>query len=124
MPAPIVTLGVTTLTTPGSLDEMLTLAAHLEGQLTAGLHHAGDDLAAAAPLVAALETLAGRLVFDGWPTGVEVCSAMVHGGPWPATTDSRFTSVGTGAIRRWLRPVCWQNAPVAVLPLAPSGLSP
>ena len=114
----------TLLVAAASLDEMLTLAAHLEGQLTASFHHAGDDLATAAPLVAALETLAGRLVFDGWPTGVEVCSAMVHGGPWPATTDSRFTSVGTGAIRRWLRPVCWQNAPVAALPLASSALPP
>lgn len=107
----------TLLISAASLDDMLTLASHLEGQLTAGLHHAGDDLRAAAPLLVALEALAGRLVFNGWPTGVEVCSAMVHGGPWPATTDNRFTSVGTGAIRRWLRPVCWQNAPAAAMPL-------
>lgn len=113
----------TLLVEAASIGEMLTLAGHLEGQLTASLHHAGNDLAAAASLVAALETLAGRLVFNGWPTGVEVCSAMVHGGPWPATTDSRFTSVGTGAIRRWLRPVCWQNAPTSAFPPAPSSPS-
>jgi 2,5-dioxopentanoate dehydrogenase len=98
-----------------SLDEMLGVSAQLEGQLTAGIHQASDDLAGAGPLIAALEALAGRIIFDGWPTGVEVCSAMVHGGPWPATTDSRFTSVGTGALRRWLRPVCWQDAPAAAL---------
>jgi acyl-CoA reductase-like NAD-dependent aldehyde dehydrogenase len=88
----------------------------LEGQLTASLHQAGDDLDSASELLFALEQRAGRLIFDGFPTGVEVCPSMVHSGPWPATTDSRFTAVGTPSIRRWLRPVCWQSAPERVLP--------
>ena len=63
-----------------------------------------------------LETLAGRLLMNGWPTGVEVCEAMVHGGPYPASSDPRFSSVGTLAIRRFLRPVCYQNMADDLLP--------
>jgi len=77
-----------------------------------------DDLAHAAPLVAVLEQKAGRVLVNGYPTGVEVCDAMVHGGPFPATSDSRGTSVGTLAIDRFLRPVCYQNFPDALLPEA------
>lgn len=107
----------TLLVAARSMGETLALAQRLEGQLTASIHHTEGDLADATGLARTLELVAGRLVFNGWPTGVEVGSAIVHGGPWPATTDSRFTSVGTGAIRRWLRPVCWQNASAAALPL-------
>jgi NADP-dependent aldehyde dehydrogenase len=96
--------------------ELAACARALEGQLTATLHGNADDLAAAGPLVALLEQKAGRLLVNGFPTGVEVCAAMVHGGPAPATSDARFTSVGTGAILRFSRPVCYQNFPEALLP--------
>jgi 2,5-dioxopentanoate dehydrogenase len=92
------------------------LAAALEGQLTATIHGTDEDLAGAGELIAVLERKAGRLIVNGFPTGVEVCPAMHHGGPYPATTDERFTSVGTAAIARWARPVCYQNFPAAALP--------
>jgi 2,5-dioxopentanoate dehydrogenase len=96
--------------------EMLALAEALEGQLTATVHGTGADLAAHADLIAILERKAGRLVANGFPTGVEVCHAMVHGGPYPATSESRMTSVGTQAIYRFARPVCFQDFPQAALP--------
>lgn len=99
-------------------DEMLRVAGMLKGQLTATLHGDGDELADYAELVDRLSLRAGRLLVNGFPTGVEVCDAMVHGGPFPATTDSRFTSVGTAAIARFVRPVCYQNFPEALLPVA------
>jgi NADP-dependent aldehyde dehydrogenase len=68
-------------------------------------------------LIAVLETKAGRLIFNGYPTGVEVCPSMQHGGPYPATTDSRFTSVGTAALQRFARPVAYQAFPPDLLPL-------
>ena len=97
-------------------EEMLALARSLEGQLTATLHGTEADLAASADLIAILERKAGRLVVNGFPTGVEVCHAMVHGGPYPATSDSRATSVGTYSIYRFARPVCFQDFPGGVLP--------
>ena len=69
-----------------------------------------------AELVAILENKVGRIIFNGYPTGVEVCHAMVHGGPFPSTTDSRTTSVGTLAIKRFVRPVCYQDFPASMLP--------
>ena len=96
--------------------ELLALAHALEGQLTATMHGTDADIAAFADLVDILEQKAGRLVVNGFPTGVEVCHAMVHGGPYPATSDSRFTSVGTQAILRFVRPVCYQDFPQAALP--------
>ncbi|WP_132625012.1 aldehyde dehydrogenase (NADP(+)) [Pseudomonas aeruginosa] len=90
----------------------------LHGQLTATLIAEGEDLASFADLVPLLEQKAGRLLLNGYPTGVEVCDAMVHGGPYPATSDARGTSVGTLAIDRFLRPVCYQNYPDAWLPEA------
>jgi 2,5-dioxopentanoate dehydrogenase len=92
-------------------EDMVRLAEALEGQLTVTVHGDGPDWAAHRDLVNALELVCGRLVFNGFPTGVEVSAAMVHGGPFPATTDSRGTSVGTHAMYRFLRPVCWQNSP-------------
>ena len=62
------------------------------------------------------ESIAGRIVFNNVPTGVEVCPSMVHGGPFPASTDSRFTAVGINAVKRWVRPVCYQNCPQQLLP--------
>src|SRR3546814_19453069 len=76
------------------------------------------DVKDADDLVAQLEQIAGRLLLNGYPTGVEVCDAMVHGGPYPATSDPRGTSVGTLAIDRFLRPVCYQNYPDELLPQA------
>jgi 2,5-dioxopentanoate dehydrogenase len=101
-----------------SRDQMLAAAAKLEGQLTATIHGTPEELAANQDLIAMLETKAGRLVFNAFPTGVEVCHAMTHGGPYPATSDGRSTSVGTRAIFRFARPVCYQNFPEAGLPEA------
>jgi NADP-dependent aldehyde dehydrogenase len=98
--------------------EMREVAEHLEGQLTSTLHVEAADTEIARELLPILERKAGRIVFNGFPTGVEVCYAMVHGGPYPATTDSRTTSVGAAAIERFLRPVCYQNMPAALLPEA------
>src|ERR1051326_581712 len=100
----------------GSKSQMIEAAEKLEGQLTATVHGTSEDFAANADLLAILETKAGRLVCNGFPTGVEVCHAMNHGGPYPATADGRSTSVGTRAIVRFARPVCYQNFPDAVLP--------
>lgn len=98
-----------------SREEMLALANALEGQLTATLHGTEDDLIYHPDLIGILERKAGRLIVNGFPTGVEVTHAMVHGGPFPATSDSRFTSVGALAIYRWVRPVCYQDFPQSCL---------
>ncbi|WP_252106471.1 MULTISPECIES: aldehyde dehydrogenase (NADP(+)) [unclassified Halomonas] len=98
--------------------ELKKVAEHLEGQLTATLQMDDADLDAARKLLPTLERKAGRILVNGWPTGVEVCDAMVHGGPFPATSDSRTTSVGTAAIHRFLRPVCYQDLPEGLLPEA------
>jgi NADP-dependent aldehyde dehydrogenase len=95
---------------------MEQVARSLEGSLTATLHGTDADLRAQSALITILTRKAGRLVCNGFPTGVEVCSAMQHGGPYPATTDARFTSVGTGAIVRFARPVCFQDFPLELLP--------
>ncbi|MBP5959201.1 aldehyde dehydrogenase (NADP(+)) [Pseudomonas anatoliensis] len=97
-------------------DEIRQVIEHLEGQLTTTLHLDDADLEQARALLPTLERKAGRLLVNGWPTGVEVCEAMVHGGPFPATSDSRTTSVGTAAIQRFLRPVCYQDFPDSLLP--------
>ncbi len=97
-------------------EAMLRAAEGLEGHLTATLLGTEEDLAASADLIAVLERKAGRVLFNGYPTGVEVCDAMVHGGPYPASSDRRFTSVGTRAILRFARPVCYQGFPQASLP--------
>jgi alpha-ketoglutaric semialdehyde dehydrogenase len=90
----------------------------LEGQLTATLQMDPADAEAARGLLPILERKAGRILANGWPTGVEVSNAMVHGGPFPATSDPRATSVGTRAIERFLRPVCYQDIPDGLLPPA------
>ncbi|MDV3128858.1 aldehyde dehydrogenase (NADP(+)) [Mycobacterium sp. 21AC1] len=98
--------------------EMSRVANRVEGQLTATIHADESDYDAAGELLEVLELKAGRILFNGWPTGVEVGHAMVHGGPFPATSDSRTTSVGARAIERFLRPVCYQDAPKSLLPSA------
>ncbi|MEO9241523.1 aldehyde dehydrogenase (NADP(+)) [Pseudomonas inefficax] len=96
----------------------------LHGQLTATLIAEPEDFQRFAALVPVLERKAGRLLVNGYPTGVEVCDAMVHGGPYPATSDARGTSVGTLAIDRFLRPVCYQDYPDALLPDALKNANP
>jgi NADP-dependent aldehyde dehydrogenase len=104
--------------------ELLAALQGLRGQLTATLLGEAAELEQAADLVAVLEQKVGRVLINGYPTGVEVCDAMVHGGPWPATSDARGTSVGTLAIERFLRPVCYQNFPDALLPEALKNSNP
>jgi len=100
-----------------SKEELLRIANDLPGTLTATLFGTAEDLNEHRELIAVLENKAGRLIFNGFPTGVEVTHAMHHGGPYPATADAKFTSVGTAAILRFLRPVCFQNFPQESLPL-------
>ena len=104
--------------------ELLEAIKGLHGQLTATLITEPGDLAGSEELFALLEQKVGRVLFNGYPTGVEVCDAMVHGGPYPATSDARGTSVGTLAIDRFLRPVCYQNCPDALLPDALKNANP
>lgn len=96
--------------------DLVRAASLLEGQLTATVHGTPADLSQAEPLLHELERKVGRLLFGGVPTGVEVCAAMNHGGPYPASTDARSTSVGSAAIDRFARPLCYQDAPQSLLP--------
>jgi NADP-dependent aldehyde dehydrogenase len=96
--------------------ELVGVLEHLEGQLTAAVHMDGADEAQLRDLLPVLEEKAGRILINGFGTGVEVCHAMVHGGPFPATSDGRTTSVGSMAIRRFLRPVAYQDLPTGALP--------
>lgn len=97
-------------------SELLETLRAMQGQLTATVQTAADDREQTAELLPILEGLAGRILFNGWPTGVEVNNAMVHGGPFPATSNAMMTSVGTLAIQRFLRPVSYQNLSLDVLP--------
>jgi NADP-dependent aldehyde dehydrogenase len=108
--------GPATLIVRGTVEDIEAAIPKLEGQLTASLHATEAELAAHSSLVHALQQRAGRLIFNGFPTGVEVCNAIVHGGPFPSTSDGRSTSVGTMAIFRFCRPVAWQSFPDAALP--------
>jgi 2,5-dioxopentanoate dehydrogenase len=107
---------VSVIVESGSKEEMLSIARDLSGHLTATVHGTDEDLLAYKDLIDILEQKVGRVVINGFPTGVEVCQAMVHGGPFPATTDGRSTSVGTAAIYRFTRPVCYQSMPDVLLP--------
>lgn len=98
-------------------DQLVELVKALEGQLTATIHGSEEDLRTHQDLIRLLETKAGRLLFNGFPTGVEVGHAMVHGGPYPATSDGRYTSVGTRAVYRFARQVCFQDFPDGALPV-------
>ncbi len=101
----------------GGTDELLAAIEQIDGQLTGSIHaQPGEDGELLGRLSELLAARAGRLVFDGFPTGVAVTHGMHHGGPYPATSAPAHTSVGMTAIRRFLRPVAWQNAPAAVLP--------
>ena len=107
-----------------STEELIEAIGRLEGQLTASLQLTEEDYPTAARLLPALEQKVGRIIVNGWPTGVEVGHAMVHGGPFPATSDTRTTSVGTLAINRFLRPVSYQNLPQELLPAALQDTNP
>lgn len=98
------------------MQEMLTIAERMEGQLTATAMATEADMRAYPDLLSAIEDICGRFIVNGVPTGVEVCLAMHHGGPFPATSDSRFSSVGADGIRRFARPVAYQNWPDSLLP--------
>lgn len=99
-----------------SREELLAAARSLEGHLTATIHGTEQDLREHADLLAILESKVGRLIYNGFPTGLEVCHAVVHGGPYPSTSDGRSTSVGSRAIYRFARLVCYQNFPASALP--------
>ncbi|MFF1831981.1 aldehyde dehydrogenase (NADP(+)) [Paenarthrobacter sp. NPDC058040] len=106
------------------IEDLVEATAKLEGQLTASLHLTDADYEAAAPLIPTLERKVGRIIINAWPTGVEVGHAMVHGGPFPATSDAKTTSVGTLAIDRFLRPVAYQNFPEELRPAAVKDANP
>jgi alpha-ketoglutaric semialdehyde dehydrogenase len=106
------------------INQIIVCANALDGQLTATLHGTEADLAEARALIGTTERIAGRLIVNGFPTGVEVCPSMNHGGPYPATTDSRFTSVGTAAMLRFARPVCYQGFADALLPVELQNANP
>jgi NADP-dependent aldehyde dehydrogenase len=104
------------ITRCATLEDMVRYANGLEGQLTATIHGTEGDLRDFAPLVRALEKKVGRLIFNGFPTGIEVCPSMHHGGPYPAASHSFFTSIGTASIYRFVRPISYQGFPEAALP--------
>lgn len=97
-------------------DELMNFARNLEGQLTAAIHGTPEDLREFAPLVRILERKVGRIIFNGFGTGIEPCPSMHHGGPYPAASHSFFTSIGTASIYRFVRPVCYQGFPDDCLP--------
>ncbi|MBY4675631.1 aldehyde dehydrogenase (NADP(+)) [Marinobacterium arenosum] len=105
-------------------DQLLAVTRRLQGHLTSTLHGAQANDPLTGQLMALLPHKVGRILFDGWPTGVEVCHSMTHGGPYPAATDSRSSSVGSRAIERWVRPVSYQNTPDPLLPPALQNANP
>jgi alpha-ketoglutaric semialdehyde dehydrogenase len=107
-----------------SAEELVEATQRIEGQLTASLQLTEEDYPTVAQLLPVLEQKVGRIIVNGWPTGVEVGHAMVHGGPFPATSDTRTTSVGTLAINRFLRPVAYQNLPQELLPASLQDTNP
>ena len=106
----------TVLISSSGKEQMIQAAQQLRGHLTDTIHGTDEDLTEYSELINILEQKVGRIIFNGYPTGVRVCHAMIHGGPFPATTDSRTTSVGTSAIQRFARPVCYQDFPNVTLP--------
>ena len=97
-------------------DQLIKIIEALEGQLTGTIIAEKEDTANLIDIVDALSNRVGRIIFNGVPTGVEVCPSMHHGGPYPASSDSKYTSVGTDAIYRWVRPVSYQSFPIELLP--------
>jgi 2,5-dioxopentanoate dehydrogenase len=104
--------------------QLETIIVNLEGQLTGTILAENNEETKFTHIIEALQNRVGRLIFNGVPTGVEVCASMVHGGPYPASSDSRFTAVGVQAIKRWARPICYQNWPNNLLPDALKNQNP
>ncbi len=100
-----------------AVSDLKTVARRLHGHLTGSIHGTAAELESCGDLVGCLERRVGRIVFNGFPTGIEVCSAMNHGGPYPATTDVHYTSIGTASIDRFVRPICYQGFPQSALPV-------
>ena len=98
------------------MEELKKVWNTVSGQLTTSIMGTDKDFEDYPDLIEMATMIAGRVLLNGVPTGVEVCASMVHGGPYPATTDSRFTAVGINAVKRWVRPVCYQNCPDHLLP--------
>jgi NADP-dependent aldehyde dehydrogenase len=98
-------------------SELKVVVDNLEGQLTGTILAEEGELAEYEPIIEALKHRVGRIIFNGVPTGVVVCAAMQHGGPYPASSDSRFTAVGIHSIKRWVRPLCYQEWPQSLLPV-------
>lgn len=105
-------------------EQLEAIILKMEGQLTGTLIAQGDEASAYSGVIEALKNRVGRIIFNGVPTGVEVCPSMVHGGPYPASTDSRFTAVGINSIKRWVRPFSYQDWPDALLPEALKNKNP
>ncbi|MGB1042313.1 MAG: aldehyde dehydrogenase (NADP(+)) [Tenacibaculum sp.] len=105
-------------------EQLEKIITNLEGQLTGTLVSDENEITEYSSLIAALQNRVGRIIFNGVPTGVEVCASMVHGGPYPASSDSRFTAVGTNSIKRWVRPFSYQNWPNELLPDALKNSNP
>jgi NADP-dependent aldehyde dehydrogenase len=99
-----------------NITELEQVIASLEGQLTGTVIADNDEISDYSNIIAALQNRVGRIIFNGVPTGVEVCESMVHGGPYPASTDSRFSAVGISSIKRWVRPFSYQSWPNHLLP--------
>lgn len=115
---------VSTLVSCGGIEDFLAAAARLEGSLSATIHGTEADLEDYRELVDALRGKVGRLIFNGYPVGLEVCHSIHHGGPYPATTHSHFTSIGTRAIQRFVRPICYQDWPDRQLPMELQNANP
>ena len=113
-----------TLVGCGGIDDMIAVAKSLEGSLSVTIHGTEKDLADHQELISILQTKTGRLIFNGYPVGLEVCHSIHHGGPYPATTHSHYTSVGTRAIERFVRPVCYQDWPDTMLPIELQNANP
>lgn len=107
---------VSTLVSCQSHGDFVAIAERLEGSLSATIHGTEEDLADHRDLIEVLRKKVGRLIFNGYPVGLEICHSIHHGGPYPATTHSHFTSIGTRAMQRFVRPVCYQDWPDALLP--------
>jgi NADP-dependent aldehyde dehydrogenase len=107
---------VSTLVNCGGLEDMVAIAEKMDGSLSASVHGTEEDLVEFHPLLSVLQRKAGRLIFNGYPVGIEVCHSIHHGGPYPAASHSFFTSIGTRCIERFVRPVCYQDWPDSQLP--------
>ena len=105
-------------------EELNAVLKSLKGQLTTTFMGTDTDFSKHSSLITLATSIAGRIIFNNVPTGVEVCPSMVHGGPYPASTDSRYTAVGINAVKRWVRPVCYQNCPSELLPDALKDANP